>query len=94
MGKSRSLEVSYIPRRFCRRLWTCPIESSYQGFFLVLRVDDLVRKDDTIQDLPTFHVAGLVMGDNEKQDGFYPIGQDFGDDFVNDIAEGYRHEFA
>lgn len=34
------------------------------------------------------------MGGKKRQDEFYPISKDFGDDFVNDIAEGYKPEFV
>ena len=45
-----------------------------------------MREDDTIHDLSSFHIAILLVGDEEREDEFNAIGQNFGDYFVYDIA--------
>ena len=52
-----------------------------------------MREDDTIHDLSSFHIARLLMGDEEREDDFDLIGKNFGDSFVYEIAEGYGPKF-
>ena len=45
-------------------------------------------QNDTIQDLMTFDIAILFQRNKAGEEGFEVIGYDFGDNFVEDVAEG------
>jgi hypothetical protein len=55
-------------------------------------VYNLMRKNDAVRDLPSFHVACLFFGDDMSQYRFQPVGYNLCDDFVNHIAEGNGSE--
>ena len=57
-------------------------------------VDGLMSSDDAIQDFSSFYIARLLGGNDKWKDGFQVIGYDIGDDFVDDIADGYGYEIG
>ena len=50
------------------------------------RVQHFMHKNNPIQDFPTFHKSRLFWTYEHREEGFEPISNDFGDDFVYDIA--------
>jgi hypothetical protein len=51
------------------------------------RVYYFMGQDDTVQDLASLYITKFLFGDDEWKDGF-KTDDDFGDDFVDDIAQG------
>jgi hypothetical protein len=43
-------------------------------------------QDDIVQDLAPLHISRLILGDDEREDGFKPEGNNFSNYFVDDIA--------
>ena len=43
-------------------------------------------EDNAIQDLSSFNKTRLFWGDDFREDRFESVGDDFGDNFINDIA--------
>ena len=61
--------------------------NQHAKFSLVLeRVNDLLREDDTIQNLPSFDVASLMGWNEERKERFDTIFKDFGSDLVDHVA--------
>jgi hypothetical protein len=52
-------------------------------------VDKLVSKDYAVKNLFAFNIACLFKGDEGGQQRFYAIRNDFGDDLIDYIVEGY-----
>ena len=51
-----------------------------------------MNKDDPIQDLVPFNQTRLFRADQRGEKSLQTIGNNFGDDLVDHIAEGYRPE--
>ena len=50
------------------------------------RVDCFLNKNNIINDLPPFDKTTLFVWDDGGKHLFDPIGDDFGDDFISNIA--------
>ena len=49
-------------------------------------------QDDIIRNVPPFYKSSLVFQDDDRKDLFNPICNDFGDDFISNIAHRDRSE--
>lgn len=68
---------------------------SITTFFMVLqRVNYLVCEDDCIYDFLSFNLARLFWRDEQGKQWIQMRGYNFGDDIVDEIVEGYQHEFV
>jgi len=47
-----------------------------------------VGQDETVQDLVPLYITIFLFGDYEGHDEFETEGDDFGDNFVDEIAQG------
>jgi len=49
-------------------------------------MNDTMCKDVIIHDFPSLHISSFLFGDNVRKDQFDSQGNEFSDDFVDDIA--------
>jgi hypothetical protein len=49
-------------------------------------MDHLMKKNDDIEDMPTFHIAILIRGDQQNHERFEMGSNEFSYDFLDDIT--------
>lgn len=53
----------------------------------VKRLNVLMGKDNVVQNLEAFDIADLFDGNEGGKEGLQLVGNDFGDDFIDDITK-------
>ena len=53
-----------------------------------------MSENDAIQDLSPFYINSLITRDEQRKQRLLLVGNNFGDDIVDDIAEGNGAEFV
>lgn len=71
---------------FIKRFGHVQFEKHNRDFEGFKRMDGFMSKDNTIKNLTPFNISSLFRRDEEMEDGFEPIGDEFGDNFVDGIA--------